>query len=54
MLVEERHHWAVRHERRDAVGLVGSELKRADPEKDDRDGDAHRGDPDAIGMRDPS
>jgi hypothetical protein len=35
MLVEERHHRAVRDERRDAVGLVGSELKRPDPEKDD-------------------
>jgi hypothetical protein len=53
MLVEERHHRAVGDERRDAVGLVGNELKRPDPEKDDRDGDAHCGDPDAIGMRDP-
>src|SRR3981081_435215 len=53
MLVEERHKRAVGDEGRDAVGFIGREFERADPQEDDRDGDAHQRDADPIGMSDP-
>src|SRR3981081_4003052 len=53
MLVEERHKRAVSDEGRDAVGFIGREFERADPQEDDRDGDAHQRDANPIGMSDP-
>src|SRR6267378_4101058 len=53
MLVEERHERAIGDEGRDAVGFIGREFERADPQEDDRDGDAHQRDADPIGMSDP-
>jgi hypothetical protein len=46
MLVEEGHKRAVGDEGRDAVGFIEREFERADPQKDDRDGDAYQRDAD--------
>src|SRR5258708_6905958 len=54
MLVEERHKRAVSDEGRDAVGFIGRELERADPQEVYSDGDAHQHDAAPSGMTEPA
>src|SRR5262249_52570316 len=41
----------VGHERRDAVGFIGHELQRTDPQEDNRDGNPQRGNADPLRSR---